>query len=218
MQAQTATKRSWSRWALGQKDNIKFWIHLIGWFLVVLIANSAMIALATPAISTRTTSHPMPYLPTNFEVVENVTNVFKEEMRFGGAGGIGSPQVEMSMQAYRENERKDTTHFLVISPGEKTVVDFYDLHPGKVVHTNIEQDSPTWGRWGLLLGSYRAKEGTLRDGELVLERVFFPNGTILVLALLASVVATAIYAAAIRPLNWLIINRIFNRLASSIQE
>lgn len=213
MSAQTVVKRSWGRQLLIHRENIGFGVHLIGLIVVTVLASLWMEGLTTPAVYTMTTSHPMAYLPTNFEVVEGVTNIFKEEVRLGGAGGTGSPQVERSLQAYRENERKDVTHFLTISPCEETIVDYYDFQPEKVIHTSVEQDSPTWERWGLLLGSYHAVKGKIEEGELVLERWFGPNGTSLLLLFLSTVVATVVYIAAIRPLlNWLIIDRIFNRL------
>lgn len=211
MSAQTVVKRFWGRQLLRHRENIGFVVHLIGLIVVTVLAGSWMEGLTTPAVYTMTTSHPMAYLPTNFEVVEGVTNIFKEEVRLGGAGGAGAPQVERSLQAYRENERKDVTHFLTISPGEETIVDYYDFQPEKVIHTSIEQESPTWGRW-LPLGSYHAVKGKIEEGELVLERWFGPNGTSLLLLFLSMVVATVVYIAAIRPLlNRLVIDPIFDR-------
>ena len=213
MFAQTVVKRSWGRWLLERRGDVGFWAHFIGAVLVVFLVSWWMTALTTPITTTMTTSHPMPYLPTNYEVVEDVTNVFKEGVGFGGAGGIGFPQVERSLQAYRENERKDVTPFLVVSPGEETVVDYYDLHPEKVIHTSIEQDSPTWGRWGLLLGSYPAQKGTIKDGQLVLQRSFVCNGTTLLSMFLSTVVAIVVYIVLIRPLlNRLVIDPIFRKL------
>lgn len=168
-------------------------------FGVALVGTALLIQ---PAVATMTTTYTVPYLPVNYEVVKGVTIVFNE--------------VERSSEAYQEHEREGVIHFVTVSPGEITIIDYYDIQAEKVIHANIRArtTSPSWKRWGVVFGYYKPIGGTIDEGQLVLERSFKSNSNIALTSALSAALGVTLYYIVVKYLlSPRLIDPLFQRLS-----
>lgn len=198
------------------RENVGGVIYLLFGVFIFGVALIGTIMLVSPTVMTMTTTHTVPYLPANYEVVEGVTNVFSETTALGGAGGVGFPQVERSLKAYREHEREGVVHYVAISPGEITIIDYYDIQAEKVIHANIRArtTSPSWKRWGVVFGYYKPIGGTIDECQLVLERSFESNFNTALLFIFVAAPGLTLYHIVVKyVLSPFVIDRVFQRLS-----
>src|SRR3989304_6583222 len=94
------------------EEKIPFLVGLITF--VVITAFLRADYLTIPKVQTKNLSYEI-YLPQNFEVMESITNTFENyEFLNGGAGGVGLPQFNRTIEAYKAHE-SGNTHYIDLS-------------------------------------------------------------------------------------------------------
>lgn len=185
-------------WIRNHESDIAVALH--GSVELVMVATlAALWATANPPAA-MTSTDPLPYLPANYELVLKVTNTFQEHRVIGGgAGGVGHPQVERSIDAYQQTER-DTVHFLTIRSarmdGSVTALDYWDFQPEKVIHAIYTYPSPSWQYHGLTVAYYGPVKGRVENNSLVVERAPGSKNEFYFLIFLLWLVAALFYGAA----------------------
>lgn len=187
--------------------------------LTVLVIYWGAQASVFPAVTTLTTRHTLPYIPLNFKIASNVTNVFSERELLGGSGGVGLPQVDWTLEKYQELEDDNSLHVVDIVLEEITFVETYVSKGNWVYHaTIIRVESPRWGgdwEWGY----YHPTSGKIEGGELILERtavkhemadflvwMLFPLFTFGISVGLASIFDNLVFKPYFRRLNNVVMN------------
>lgn len=168
-----------------------------------------------PALTNITTQDTLPYIPAKAEIVENVINVMVQGSGLtGGAGGVGSPQVERSLEAYIQNE-SNSTHFLLIKVGRairQTEVHYFDFQPGVAFHTTYTYTSPETQFHGWVVGYYIPTRARLENGRLAVDRIWWNNDSFIVSAFAIFSGALILYYIAAAILNQTLIIQLIKRL------
>ena len=159
-------------------EKIPYMVGLIAFVVVVAIARMEYISI--PKVHSKSISYEI-YLPQKYEVVESVTNTFENHSLFmGGAGGVGLPQFNRSVKAYRLHEGTNI-HYIDISveenssfdfgQPERLMVDSYDVDESKVFHTTVTSiESPEFfSKKNFFSGYYKVGDATIIGGKLKID-------------------------------------------------
>lgn len=163
--------------------------------------------------NTMTTRYPIPYLPANYTLVEKVTNKFVENVAIGGAGGLGAPQVDMSLDMYKGAE-SSSLHYLTLvhnTENTNTVLHYYDLQPARVVHTaSVFMATRAFSNLGGELGAYKGTSGKIDGNDLIVDGKYVASAetTFTLAVVILSFFALWIFGAV--RIN-LFINKLYNR-------
>lgn len=187
------SKNTWT-WVYIHEDLVKWAIWIAFGLLIAMPVGSGFLRLF-PAEMSMTTTETIPYLPASYQLVDKVENKFVQSQGFGGAGGIGAPQVEVSISQYKEQERP-AVHYLTLSGDNgKDILQYWDPQPGRLVHASIKFDAPIYEQFGIPVGWFNATRGSVDGNQLTIERRYVPFGGSGGLIFLATVLALILWAS-----------------------
>jgi len=193
-------------WLILHSDEIAKTLAVIVYLIILGAVIGLIIDFEAAPQATLTTTHNLPYLPANHEVVEGLTNVFSEQVVFGGAGGVGLPQIELSLDSFKQHEDPTEVTYLIITDLNTQYaplkLEGFSIHNDRVFHAVIaEVPSPTWGKLGLTFGSYMAVTASLQNDKLIVQRTLMPADWIFIPMLIILVIVSIIYWVIIKILN-----------------
>ena len=158
--------RNWT----GQKIVVKTLAQSVFFLAVVALAVRTILSLIAPVSFTMTTRYPVPYLPANYTLVEKVTNKFVDTVSWGGAGGLGAPQVDMGLDTYKELESPSAQYLALEHTKRTTTLHYYDLQPARVTHTTATfLAALAFSNTGMEVGTYQGWSGKILGNELVVQ-------------------------------------------------
>lgn len=163
----------------------KWWIDngegltLIGivastFFLFVALWLWFILAWAVPLTQNITTTHQLTFVPANYQIVDKVTNVFSENRGVGGAGGVGAPEVEMTLSKYQA-VTDGRIHYLVFEPDVRIAssrLNYFFIHDGVVLNARQKFESP-WYSW---TGYYGGRSMNIDGNTMTVTRAFQYDG------------------------------------------
>lgn len=167
------------------------WVWIPTWVKVVfgiLVFVGLAYKVLFPAELSITTRHKIEYLPANYLVVSKVTNFFSHNQGLtGGAGGIGLPQVELSLSQYQARHGKEL-QYLTFTPraGRETAnLEYFDIQPSLVLHTSQSFDDPWFYALGVVpVGYWLAESASVEGLEIFIQRSYILSGDFLLMIIL----------------------------------
>lgn len=173
-----------NRWVLDHSLFTKIALYLLGFVVLFAILAGIVIAIY-PSQTSIVTRHKLEFVPANFLQVQDVKNYFSQNQGFvGGAGGIGAPQVEMSISQYVENTGNTNLHYAVFRPIPGRVnsqLEYWSLESSKAIVTFQYFDSPWHYSFGLDWGYWGPRTGEIEGQEIAIRRTFIIGGWFIVM-------------------------------------
>lgn len=140
-----------------------------------------------PAELSITTRHKIEYLSTNYLVVSKVTNFFSQNQGLtGGAGGIGLPQVELTLSQYQGRHERQT-QYLTFTPGgsrKTSSLEYFDIQPSVVLHSQQSFEEPWFYALGIVpVGLWVAESASVEGLEIFIQRSYTLSGDFLAITI-----------------------------------